>query len=180
MRCSGSIVLAIFSPLERVRLLASNYSLPESNQSAIRRTIPSGHFDALIDEHYDGRRSMTDDRAQWAAIVWLVDYLQMDMGMTNNAYSICLNATNEWESVRPFRPRWPPPGWPVPAESGQAARDACWASCVIAALYARSACRRRVSAGGLLPVSWARPGMRTRRARRVRNRAMDRPSAVTW
>ena len=40
--------------------------------------------------------------------------------------------------------------------------------------------RSGLPGGGLAPATWASPGMMTRLVRRVKNRAVDRPSAVSW
>jgi hypothetical protein len=50
----------------------------------------------------------------------------------------------------------------------------------MAVLQARPAWRSGLPGGGLVPAIWASAGMMTRLVSRVKNRAVDRPSVVSW
>ena len=50
----------------------------------------------------------------------------------------------------------------------------------MAVLQARSAWRSGLPGGGPAPAVSARPGMMTRLVSRVKNKAVDRPSVVSW
>ena len=58
--------------------------------------------------------------------------------------------------------------------------EAWLARSAMAALYARSAWRSGLPGGGPAPAMSASAGMMTRLVSRVKNRAVDRPSAVSW
>ena len=58
--------------------------------------------------------------------------------------------------------------------------EAWRAGSAMAVLWARSAWRSGLPGGGLVPAIWASAGMMTRLVSRVKNRAVDRPSAVSW
>ena len=58
--------------------------------------------------------------------------------------------------------------------------EAWLARSAMAVLKARSAWRSGLPGGGLVPAIWASAGMMTRLVSRVKNRAVDRPSAVSW